>query len=235
MDALCPLPLDFPHGDPTRTVLTGSSDGFVRAVEILPTKPLGVLADHGEWSIERIAIGTVTSELTVESDAEGRKAAAGDSSLGKPDSDSDSEAGGNQRKWWVGSVGHDEVLRLTDLEGFYLDNAQEEEEDTDDDGDDSEGVVEESSWAVEADTKGKEVEEPKNVDEDASDSGNEENSQVIEEDEDEVVENDSSSEAEETAKPEKRKREAEKQILQPVKKAKGKKALVIDKSFFNDM
>jgi len=234
VDALCPIPLDFPHGDPTRTVLTGSSDGFVRAVEILPTKPLGVLADHGEWSIERIAIGTVASELTVESDVESSIVAVGDSRVGNPDSDSGSETGGSQRKWWVGSVGHDEVLRLTDLEGFYLENAREEDADSDGD-DDSDAGLEEDSWAVEAKIKGQKAEEPKNDDEAASNFGSEGNGKHVEEDEDEEDGMDSPSEAEEPAKLEKRKREPEKQIPQPAKKAKGKKAPVIDKSFFNDL
>lgn len=56
--------------------MTGSSDGFVRAVKILPTKLYGVVVDHGEWGIERMAV----------------------------------------RGKWLASVGHDQVLRLTDLE-----------------------------------------------------------------------------------------------------------------------
>ncbi|KAF8958962.1 WD repeat-containing protein JIP5 [Flammula alnicola] len=82
VDALCALPSDLPNVDTASTILTGSSDGYVRAVQILPTKLLGVVADHGEWPIERIAI--------------------------------ESE---HQKRWWVGSVGHEEVLRMTDLEG----------------------------------------------------------------------------------------------------------------------
>ncbi|KAF8511293.1 WD40-repeat-containing domain protein [Gautieria morchelliformis] len=48
IDALCALTQD--------VILTGSSDGFIRAVEILPTKFLGVIADHGEFPIERIKL-----------------------------------------------------------------------------------------------------------------------------------------------------------------------------------
>ncbi|EDR10266.1 uncharacterized protein LACBIDRAFT_189769 [Laccaria bicolor S238N-H82] len=88
IDALCNLPPGLPNVDPTSTVLTGSSDGYVRAVQILPTKLLGVVADHGEWPIERIAVG-----------------------------------GG----WWVGSVGHEDLLRMTDLEGFFLDQSEDKE------------------------------------------------------------------------------------------------------------
>jgi hypothetical protein len=36
--------------------LTGSSDGLVRAVQLLPTKLLGVVADHGQFPVERIVI-----------------------------------------------------------------------------------------------------------------------------------------------------------------------------------
>lgn len=51
----------------------------MRVIELLPTRLVGVIADHGDFPIERIAIDHA---------GEGR---------------------------WVGSVGHDEVLRLTDL------------------------------------------------------------------------------------------------------------------------
>lgn len=48
IDALCALTPD--------VVLTGSSDGFIRAVQILPTKFLGIIADHGEFPIERLKL-----------------------------------------------------------------------------------------------------------------------------------------------------------------------------------
>ena len=54
IDALCNIPSHYP--DAQSTILTGSSDGFVRAVQILPTKLLGVVADHGDFPVERIAI-----------------------------------------------------------------------------------------------------------------------------------------------------------------------------------
>ena len=37
-------------------ILSGSSDGLIRAVEIFPTKFLGVIADHGEFPIERLKL-----------------------------------------------------------------------------------------------------------------------------------------------------------------------------------
>jgi hypothetical protein len=91
--------------------LTGSSDGLVRAVQILPTKLLGVLADHGEWAIERIAIGGGQVQLTFDASEEDKGNIC---SKGKEVSDS-------SKRWWVGSAGHDEVLRMTDLEGFFRD------------------------------------------------------------------------------------------------------------------
>jgi len=63
----------------------------LRVIELLPTRLVGVIADHGDFPIERIAIDRA---------GEGR---------------------------WVGSVGHDEVLRLTDLREVLED---EEERDT---------------------------------------------------------------------------------------------------------
>jgi len=48
IDALCALTPD--------VILSGSSDGLIRAVQIFPTKFLGVLADHGEFPIERLKL-----------------------------------------------------------------------------------------------------------------------------------------------------------------------------------
>ncbi|CEH14159.1 WD40 repeat protein [Ceraceosorus bombacis] len=47
VDALCMLDQD--------TVLTGSSDGLIRVVQVLPNKLLGVVADHNGLPVERIA------------------------------------------------------------------------------------------------------------------------------------------------------------------------------------
>lgn len=47
VDAMCALDKD--------TILTGSSDGFVRVVQILPHKLLGIVADHNGLPVERIA------------------------------------------------------------------------------------------------------------------------------------------------------------------------------------
>ncbi|KLO12503.1 WD40 repeat-like protein [Schizopora paradoxa] len=93
VDALCTLPSSFSTSQ--STILTGSSDGLLRVVQLFPTKLVGAIADHGEFPIERIA---------VDLDGEGR---------------------------WVGSVGHDEALHLTDLQEVLEDDGDEEEEETD--------------------------------------------------------------------------------------------------------
>ena len=83
VDALCALPSTYPSSH--NTILTGSSDGLLRVIELLPTRLIGVIADHGDFPIERIAVDRA---------GEGR---------------------------WVGSVGHDEVLRMTDLREVFED------------------------------------------------------------------------------------------------------------------
>lgn len=96
IDALCNLPSSYPSAH--STILTGSSDGLLRAVQLFPTKLLGVVADHGDYPIERIAI---------DRDGEGT---------------------------WVGSVGHDEVLRITNLKDVFEDDAEEGDEESENDG-----------------------------------------------------------------------------------------------------
>lgn len=83
IDALATVPSQYPNA--TSTILTGSSDGLVRAVQLFPTKLLGVVSDHGDFPIERIA---------VDREGEGQ---------------------------WVGSVGHDECVKLTDLRKVFED------------------------------------------------------------------------------------------------------------------
>jgi hypothetical protein len=90
IDALCALPSSYPSS--YRTILTGSSDGLLRAVELFPTRLVGVVADHGEFPIEQIAV----------------------------------DHGGEGH--WVGSVGHDEMLRMTDLREIFEDEDEDEGE-----------------------------------------------------------------------------------------------------------
>lgn len=54
IDALCNIPSHYPNAH--STILTGSSDGLLRAVQLLPTKLLGVIVDHGEFPIERVVV-----------------------------------------------------------------------------------------------------------------------------------------------------------------------------------
>jgi WD repeat-containing protein 55 len=99
IDTLCNLPDRYPSAH--STLLTGSSDGLVRAVQLFPTKLLGVVADHGEFPVERIV---------VDRKGEGE---------------------------WVGSVGHEEGIKLTHLRGVFEDEEEEKEEDADGDRDDN--------------------------------------------------------------------------------------------------
>ncbi|KAF9777514.1 WD40-repeat-containing domain protein [Thelephora terrestris] len=83
IDALCTLPSSYPSSH--STILTGSSDGLIRVVQLLPTKLLGIVADHGDFPVERVVVDRA---------GEGR---------------------------WVGSVGHEDVLKLTDLKDIFED------------------------------------------------------------------------------------------------------------------
>lgn len=112
VDALCALPESLPGTDCASTILSGehhhrtvypniylpgSSDGLIRAVQIFPTELLGVVADHGEWPVERIAVGEGMTTLSLEVVKDVKE-------LGK---------------WWLGSIGHDESLKLTALQPFF--------------------------------------------------------------------------------------------------------------------
>ncbi|KAI0251824.1 WD repeat-containing protein JIP5 [Lactifluus subvellereus] len=100
VDALCALPSTYPSSH--NTILTGSSDGLLRVIELLPTRLVGVIADHGDFPIERIAI----------------------------------DRGGEGR--WVGSAGHDEVLRMTDLREVLDDEDERAEAEAEDGAGDEE-------------------------------------------------------------------------------------------------
>ena len=132
IDALCNLPPDIPGIDASSTLLTGSSDGYVRAVQLFPTKLLGVVTDHGELPVERIAVGEGRRQLSI-----GQNAAKG---LGQSihrrgdDSDSDDDEKSHIRgPWWVGSIGHEEVLRMSNLEAFFHKEDKEHLDDSDSD------------------------------------------------------------------------------------------------------
>lgn len=76
-------------------------------MQLLPTKLIGVIADHGSFPIERIAV----------------------------------DHGGDGR--WVGSVGHEDLLRMTDLREVFEDEDKDENSEKDEDRNDEE-VDEES-------------------------------------------------------------------------------------------
>jgi hypothetical protein len=78
VDTMCSIPV--PYDSSRSAVLTGSSDGMIRAIALFPTKLIGVVAEHGSYPVERMAV----------------------------------DRGGQGR--WLGSVGHDDKLRMTDLE-----------------------------------------------------------------------------------------------------------------------
>lgn len=125
VDTLCNLPSNLPGIDAASTILTGSSDGYVRAVQLLPTKMLGVVADHRDWPVERIAVGGGTGALTLDPEEvgddddewhgiqtwEGRMTVDG-----LDNSDDNCPAPGGY--WWVGSVGQEDGFTLSDLGAF---------------------------------------------------------------------------------------------------------------------
>ncbi|KAK7683851.1 WD repeat-containing protein jip5 [Cerrena zonata] len=223
VDALCNLPSSYPSAH--STVLTGSSDGLLRAVQLLPTKLLGVVADHGEFPIERIAV----------------------------------DMGGEGR--WVGSVGHEEVLKMTDLKEVFEDDDGDAEGERDDEENDEEvgeevglglglekalgvsGDLDDDSGVEEEekvdDGKGKKV-----VDEDDdidSDSDSEDDIGVAVDDakdedaEGEVDEKDEDSSDEELDKSKKRKKKKDIDPFQIVKRKKGRNEIDAEPSFFNDL
>ncbi|WVN88443.1 WD repeat-containing protein JIP5 [Cryptococcus depauperatus CBS 7841] len=75
-------------------VATGSEDGMIRVIQILPHKFLGVVATHGDFPIERIRL--------------------------------------DRNAKWLGSISHEECLKLTDLEDLFEDSSDEDEEMTND-------------------------------------------------------------------------------------------------------
>lgn len=122
VDSLATLPLSFPYADTTSLIFTGSSDGFVRAMQILPTKLLGVVVDHGDWPVERIAIGCGPAQLNSEEQG--------------PNADKDTDGEGeyeelqtqHKGQWWMASIGHDEILKMTDLSSFFCGLRKDETE-----------------------------------------------------------------------------------------------------------
>ncbi|WRT63321.1 uncharacterized protein IL334_000226 [Kwoniella shivajii] len=85
-------------------IATGSEDGMIRVLQVLPHKFLGVIASHEEYPIERIKL--------------------------------------DHNSKWLGSVSHDECLKLTDVSDLFEESDGEDEDmekDSDDDDDAEEG------------------------------------------------------------------------------------------------
>lgn len=135
IDALCTLPSSYPSSH--STILTGSSDGLLRAVQLFPTKLLGVVADHGEFPIERIAIDRA---------GEGH---------------------------WVGSVGHDEVLKLTDLREVFEDEDGNGDEDGDTEGEKEDNDARSAAGSVDDEDVRQQAEPEAEKEESESDSDEE--------------------------------------------------------------
>jgi len=168
IDTLCALPSSYPSSH--STILTGSSDGLIRVVQLLPTKLLGIVTDHGDYPVERVVID---------------------------------RAGEGQ---WVGSVGHEGVLKLTDLKDIF--------EDEDEDG--AEG---ETSDDV----------EDKNDHPDVTVPG------PVKEEEKKTEDSDSDEPEPEEPKSKKRKKKQDKDPLAKKREKKGRNQIVAEPSFFSGL
>lgn len=191
IDALCAIPSRYPNAQ--STILTGSSDGILRAVQLFPTKLLGVVTDHGEFPIERIAV----------------------------------DMGGEGR--WVGSVGHEEVLKLTDLQEIFEDG---EGSDDGEDDSDAEAAPEEEDGRDSAE------EDEQGATEVAGSSTSilEEDGADDEKDNSDVEKADSGDDEEEPApEPKKRKRKKEKDSLLAGRRKKGRNEVEAEPAFFADL
>jgi WD repeat-containing protein 55 len=208
-------------------VLTGSSDGFIRAVQILPTKFIGVVADHGEFPVERIAVGSGASLLGQSKDSSEsnpREAHASPSDHEEDDREAKEEEQRMQPgRWWLGSVGHDETLRMTDLGAFFHEISDEsEEEEGEDEVDEWHGIQEQGNAA------------DSTVAED--ESGGRRNSAALPCSEVPVrVDSEEEEEPEAVQVSNQRKRKQENDGAEGKKSKKGKKEKVIDKAFFDEL
>lgn len=188
----------------------------MRAVRILPTKMLGVVADHGDWPVERISIGCGMGQLSIEpEDSEDKSAKIAKNKLKR---NQDETIGAEQQqKWWVGSAGHDDTLRMTDLEGFFR-GAEKAET--------GKGALAADVQDDDSDTE---------VDEKLEEESQEKPEIKTESDNSGQHEGESSGEFDDIPLPKKRKRKGEKDALNTMKKHKGKKSIAVERSFFDDL
>ncbi|KAI0340452.1 WD40 repeat-like protein [Trametopsis cervina] len=193
IDALSPIPSRYPNA--ASTILTGSSDGLVRVVEILPSKLVGVVADHGEFPVERVKV----------------------------------DMGGEGN--WVGSVGHDEILKLTDLREIFEDGGDDDEEKTEEasegeeNGDNGEGDDADEVAAEEKLTEP--PQDPSSVEDDEIPS---QPSASATEAQEENSDSDSDVFTEK-----KKRRKKDKDPFKALKKSKGRNQLETDSTFFADL
>ncbi|KAF7292875.1 Protein monoubiquitination-related protein [Mycena indigotica] len=215
IDALCSLPPAFIASSSSpgmeNTVLTGSSDGLVRAVQVLPTKLVGVVADHGELPVERLAVGGggTDSDTAHEEIKTANASRVGKSRNKNDEEDSDDESENLKTtpgRWWLGSAGHDEVLRLTDLENFFRDPGAVNIENVSEEGD--------SDADADADSDEEGVEDTQEAKSESSDSD----------------------ESDTETAPRKRKRKQPKDVLEPeTRRKKGRNELDVQGTFFDDL
>ena len=193
----------------------------MRAVRILPTKLLGVVADHGDWPVERISIGGGMGQLSIEPEEDKNTNSSRISKDKSKASQAETIDVAQQQKWWVGSVGHDDTLRMTDLEGFFREAEQAEQAEM------GEGTL---SADVRDDSNDSDTEEDENLGEDSQEKPEIMTADTPEQDEGE------SSEESDIPQPKKRKRKAEKDTLTTMKKYKGKKKpITVERSFFDGL
>lgn len=169
------------------------------------------MADHGEWPIERISIGGGHGQLSIDT-KDSRSTKIGDKSMDEGQNQA-FEANYTQRRWWVGSVGHEEVLRLTDLEGFFHDN-QNNQDGKGTLGVDTTGSLEDSDIEEQGDDSPEKAETMATT---ASEDDNEESEQESD-----------------IPQPKKRKRQLEEPMV-ATKKKKEKNAVVVERSFFDEL
>ncbi len=208
---MCNIPESLPDVDVSSTLLTGSSDGIVRAVQVFPTKLLGVVADHGEWPIEKVVVGEGISCLTLDDVEESSPSAGKKGDTEENDEDEEQDRDGH---WWLGSVGHDETLKLTNLRHFFRPGRVNVEE-----------TDAESSGAIPQDVSAESDESDRDEEEDVSAQAASVKTSSDDDDSD-------SPEPEPIAK--KRKQKPEKNPL-AVKRKKGKNTVDVDGQFFDEL
>ncbi|EEB89391.1 hypothetical protein MPER_12513 [Moniliophthora perniciosa FA553] len=211
VDALCALPLSLPNVDSSSTILTGSSDGFLRAVHIFPTKLGGVVADHGDWPVERIAIGEGMSQLSLADDTEkeSRDGSVHKAKSSDEDGEDETDAKTSSGVWWAGSVGHDEFLKLTDI-GLFFSQENGLNDDDNQDADTSNDSEEDATASATQEDFGRH----QDVTEQVKDS------------DDEAVEDDGSR---------KKRKRKNKDPMGVKKKKKGKNEVEVQGSFFDEL